>query len=222
MRRSGLSEPKRSMASAQLMRGNGFSSTSALQHVGEQAAHHGFHHGHDGFLVHERGFDIELGELGLAVGAQILVAKTAHDLVVAIHARHHQQLLEQLRRLRQGEKRTRMGAARHQVIARALGRGLGQHRRFDVEKLVGLQPAAQVVGNARAAACGTAFPACANRCSGSFRRLSSCTSSSSSWNGGVSDAFRMSSERASNSTSPVAISGFSVPSGRTAANPRRG
>ena len=39
---------------------------------------------------------------GLAVGAQVLVAETARDLVVAVHAGHHQQLLEQLRRLRQG------------------------------------------------------------------------------------------------------------------------
>jgi hypothetical protein len=45
---------------------------------------------------------IDLGELGLAVGAQVLVAEAAHDLVVAVEAGNHQQLFEQLRRLRQG------------------------------------------------------------------------------------------------------------------------
>ena len=34
--------------------------------------------------------DIKLGEFRLAIGAQILIAEAAHDLVVAIEARHHQ------------------------------------------------------------------------------------------------------------------------------------
>jgi hypothetical protein len=50
----------------------------------------------DLFLTQERGLDIDLRELGLAVGAQILVAEALGDLVVAVKARHHQQLLEQL------------------------------------------------------------------------------------------------------------------------------
>jgi nitrate reductase NapAB chaperone NapD len=47
---------------------------------------------------------VDLGELGLAVGAQVLVAEALGDLVVAVEARHHQQLLEELRRLRQREE----------------------------------------------------------------------------------------------------------------------
>jgi hypothetical protein len=82
----------------------------------------------------EGGFDIDLGEFGLAVGAQILVAEALGDLVVAVEAGHHQQLLEQLRRLRQGEELAGMHARGHQVVARAFGRRLGQHRRFDVDE----------------------------------------------------------------------------------------
>ena len=92
---------------------------------------------HHCVLAQERGFDIELGEFGLAVGAQVFVAETAHDLVVAIDTRHHQQLLEQLRRLRQRKELAGMGAAGHQVIARAFRRGLGQHRRFDFPETLG-------------------------------------------------------------------------------------
>ena len=52
----------------------------------------------------ERGLDIELGEFRLAVGAQVFVAEAFGDLEVAVEAGDHQQLLEQLRRLRQREE----------------------------------------------------------------------------------------------------------------------
>ena len=51
--------------------------------------------------------DVDLGELGLAVGPQVLVAEAAGELVVALEAGDHQQLLEQLRRLRQGVEAAR-------------------------------------------------------------------------------------------------------------------
>ncbi len=89
---------------------------------------------HDVVGIDERGLDIDLGELGLAIGAQILVAEAARDLVVAVHAGNHQQLLEQLRRLRQREEVPRLGPARHQIVARAFRCGAGQDRGFDVEE----------------------------------------------------------------------------------------
>src|SRR3546814_1182080 len=70
----------------------------------------------------------------LAVGAQILVAEAAGDLVVAVEARHHQQLLEQLRRLRQRKELAGMRARRHQIVARAFRRRLGQDRRLRSEE----------------------------------------------------------------------------------------
>ena len=89
--------------------------------------------------VEERRLDVELRELRLAVGAQVLVAEAAHDLVVAVEARHHQQLLEDLRRLRQREELARLRAARHEVVARALRRRLGEHRRLDVDEAVAVE-----------------------------------------------------------------------------------
>jgi hypothetical protein len=56
-------------------------------------------------LTDERHLDVELGELGLAVGARILVAEAARDLHVAADAADHQDLLEDLRRLRQRVER---------------------------------------------------------------------------------------------------------------------
>jgi hypothetical protein len=48
-------------------------------------------------LGHEAHLDVDLGVLGLAVAAQILVAVRMRELVVAVIARDHQQLLELLR-----------------------------------------------------------------------------------------------------------------------------
>ena len=106
------------------------------QHLVEQLAHQPFHQVGDLVTREEGGLDVELRELRLAVGAQVLVAEAAHDLVVAVEARHHQQLLEDLRRLRQREELARLRAARHEVVARTLGRRLGQHRRLDVHEAV--------------------------------------------------------------------------------------
>ena len=58
-------------------------------------------------LVDEGHLDVELGELRLAVGAEVLVPVAPGDLVVALHARDHQQLLEQLGALGQGVPATR-------------------------------------------------------------------------------------------------------------------
>ncbi len=52
-------------------------------------------------LIEKRRLDVDLRELGLAIGAKVLVAEAFDDLIVAVEARHHQHLLEQLRRLRQ-------------------------------------------------------------------------------------------------------------------------
>jgi hypothetical protein len=48
---------------------------------------------------HEAHLEVELGELRLAVAAEVLVAEAARDLEVAVDAGHHQQLLELLRAL---------------------------------------------------------------------------------------------------------------------------
>ena len=87
-------------------------------------------------------FDIQLGELRLPVGAQILVAKTAHNLVIPFEPRHHQQLLEQLRRLGQRVKRPFVDSARHEVVPRSFRRAPRQHGRFQFQIAVGVEEAA--------------------------------------------------------------------------------
>src|SRR5689334_19438260 len=55
----------------------------------------------DPLLLREGHFEIDLGELRLAIGSEILVAETAHDLEVLFEPADHQKLLENLWRLRQ-------------------------------------------------------------------------------------------------------------------------
>ncbi|GAB4002361.1 hypothetical protein GCM10029992_40330 [Glycomyces albus] len=69
----------------------------------------------------EGGLDVELGEFGLAVGAEVLVAVAPGDLVVLLEAADHEQLLEQLRGLRQGVPVAGLEADRDQEVAGALG-----------------------------------------------------------------------------------------------------
>ena len=114
----------------------------------------------DVVLGHERHLDVQLGELGLPVGPEVLVPIAARDLVVALHARDHEQLFEQLRRLRQGVPGAGLQADRDQEVAGALGRRAGQRRRLDLMEVAGVQhlagdlvgPAAQLERAGRPAA----------------------------------------------------------------------
>ena len=58
-------------------------------------------------LAHEAGLGVELHELELAVSPEVLVTKAAGDLVVAVDAADHAELLEDLGALGQGVERTR-------------------------------------------------------------------------------------------------------------------
>ena len=89
-----------------------------------------------------RHLDIDLAEFRLAIGAQILVAEASRDLIVAIEAADHQDLFQQLRRLRQRVELPGVDAARHQVVARALGRRFEKNRRLDVDEAILIEMAA--------------------------------------------------------------------------------
>ena len=89
-------------------------------------------------LVDEAHLGVELHELVLAVGAQVLVAQAAGDLVVAVDAGDHQQLLEQLRALRQGVERAGLLAAGHEELAAPSGVRRHEHRRLDLDEALGL------------------------------------------------------------------------------------
>ncbi len=85
-------------------------------------------------LRDEARLGVELHELVLPVGAQVLVPQAAGDLVVAIGAADHQQLLEELRRLRQRVEAARHLPGRHEELAGALGGGRHEHRRLDLDE----------------------------------------------------------------------------------------
>ena len=96
-----------------------------LEHAGDD----GFDGVEDVFLGDVAHFEVELVELARgAVGAGGFVAEAGRDLEIAVEAGHHQQLLELLRRLRQGVELAGMQAGGHQEVAGAFrGRG-GQDR----------------------------------------------------------------------------------------------
>src|SRR5256712_5296795 len=85
-------------------------------------------------LGDEGHLEVELGELRLAISALVLVAVAAHDLEVAVHPRHHQELLVELRRLGQRVDVARLQPAGNQVIARPFRRTADQNRRLDLDK----------------------------------------------------------------------------------------
>ena len=108
----------------------------------EDAGEHALDHGVDVLLVDEGHFDVALGELRLTVGAVVLVAEAAGDLVVLVKAGEHQQLLVDLGTLGQGVEGAGMQAAGHQEVARALGRGLGQDGGLHLSEALLVQRAA--------------------------------------------------------------------------------
>ena len=94
-------------------------------------------------LLDKAHFEVELVELARqAVGARVLVAETRRDLEVAVEARHHQQLLVLLRRLRQRVELAGMNPRRHQEVARAFRRGRRQDRGLELEEALLLHPLA--------------------------------------------------------------------------------
>ncbi len=70
-------------------------------------------------LVDEAHLAVDLREFGLAVGAQVFVAEAFHCLEIAVHAAHHQQLLESLGRLRQSVELSGIHARGHHEVAGA-------------------------------------------------------------------------------------------------------
>ena len=113
----------------------------------EERAQHALGELHDVRLGDERSLDVDLRELGLPVRAQVFVAIAAGDLVVAVEARHHQQLLEDLWRLGQSEERPGVRAARHQVVACTLRSGAREGGRLDLEVARLLEVAPDVAGH---------------------------------------------------------------------------
>src|SRR5262249_26927533 len=109
---------------------------------------HPFHDLLDVFRRNEGSLEVDLGELGLAIRAKVFVTKAAGDLKVPIIPRYHQQLLVDLGTLRQRIELPGVNTTRHQVVARAFGRRLGENRSLDVETVEGRQSVARALKQA--------------------------------------------------------------------------
>ena len=143
LRRSGLSLPYFFKASANGIRGQFFGHRLALGELLEHAGDDGLDGREYVLLLDKAHFEVELIKLARqAVGARVLVAKTWRDLEVAVEARHHQQLLVLLRRLRQRVEFSGMDPRRHQKVPRAFRRGRRQDRGLELEEALLLHPLA--------------------------------------------------------------------------------
>ncbi len=91
--------------------------------------------GVDVLLRNERRFDVDLGELGLAVGAEVFVAEAPGDLDVAPQTRDLQQLFEKLWRLRQGIERLLVDPRRHQKVPRPFRGRSGEDRGLHLDEV---------------------------------------------------------------------------------------
>ena len=84
------------------------------------------------FLRDKAHLGVELGELELAVSTEVFVSHTAGDLEVPVGARDHQELLEQLRRLRQCVEAARRQAAWNDKLTGTFRCRRHEHRCFDL------------------------------------------------------------------------------------------
>ncbi len=66
----------------------------------------------------------------------VLVAEAADDLEVAVEARNHQELLHDLRGLREGVELTGLEPTGNEEVAGSFGGRLREHRRLDFEKIL--------------------------------------------------------------------------------------
>ena len=76
--------------------------------IGKNLADHVLEKIPDFLFTDKRHFTVDLGEFRLAIRSQILITETLRNLVITVESGNHQQLLEQLGRLRQREKFSRI------------------------------------------------------------------------------------------------------------------
>ena len=104
-------------------------------HLLEEMLGEAFEHVEHILLMYKAHLAVDLRELRLTIGAEVLVAEAAHNLEVAVHASHHQQLLVLLRTLRQGIELTGVHAGRDNEVAGPFGGALDEHGGLYLEKI---------------------------------------------------------------------------------------
>ena len=98
----------------------------------KRTLHHRFHRGEHVVLRHEAHLDVQLVEHQRPVRPARLVAEAGCYLEIPVEPGHHRQLLELLRRLRQGVELAGVQPGRHQKVPRALRRAGRQYRRLEL------------------------------------------------------------------------------------------
>ena len=186
----------------------------------ENRGQHSLHQSVNVIRPDERGFDVDLGELRLAIGAQVFVAKAFRDLKIFFHPADHEQLLVLLRRLRERVEFARQDSAGDEEIARAFRCALGQDRRLDFDKALRhrdnrASPWRRGGGGAGCATTAGGADRSSDRSGADLR----CSTSASSGKGRPSARFRIVRRAGRTSISPVASFGFSVPGRRGATLP---
>ncbi len=103
-------------------------------HLPGHRSHHRLEDVEDIVAVPEGAFEVELRELDLTVGAEVLIPIALGHLVVPLHPGHHQQLFEQLRALGQSVEGALLVAARHQHVPGPFRRRGDEGGGLDLEK----------------------------------------------------------------------------------------
>ena len=119
-------------------------------HLAKGLGQHVLERAHHVVLGDEAHLDVHLGELGLTVLAQVLVAEALGHLVVALDAAHHEELLQELRGLRQRIEVARLHAAGNQEVAGTLGGGLKERGGLDLHEVRVMEGLAQGEGEVAA------------------------------------------------------------------------
>ena len=99
--------------------------------------------------IHEAELHIHLGELRLTIGTEVLITVAACQLEVTVEAGYHEELLQELRRLRQCVEGAVVHTGRYEEVSRALRGGLDEGRGLDLEEAVLTHEAADQIGDLR-------------------------------------------------------------------------
>ena len=88
------------------------------------------------FLIGKRHFTVYLRKFWLSVSTQVLVTETLGNLEIAVETRHHQQLLQCLRALRQRIELPWIHTRRHHKVACTFWSRTNQNRCFYLNKIL--------------------------------------------------------------------------------------
>ena len=105
-------------------------------HITEKAHKEAFGNIENVIDIDKGHFEVDLREFRLTVRTEILVAEAACELDVAVIARDHQELLVDLRRLRQRIEFAVMHTGGDEIVSCALRRRFHHHRGLDFEEAV--------------------------------------------------------------------------------------